>query len=93
VAHSHSAKKRLRQNVKRRLANRSVKTHLKTRVKKFNAATAAGDVAEAKKQGLLLQKSFDKAVTHGVVHRKMADRKKSRAAVKLNALLRQGAGG
>lgn len=92
MAQSLQAKKRVRQDARRRLQNKSVKTHLKTRVKKFEAAVGAGDVAESKKQGLLLQKSFDRAVTHGVVHKSMAGRRKSRAAQKLNVLLRKGAG-
>ncbi|HUV38875.1 MAG TPA: 30S ribosomal protein S20 [Planctomycetota bacterium] len=93
MAHSRSAKKRIRQNLKARVRNKAVKTHLKTRVKKFEAAVTAGDVTEARKQGLLLQRSFDKASTHGVVHPKMAARKKSRATLKLNALAQKGAGG
>jgi len=68
-----------------------VKTHLKTRVKKFDAAVAVKDVEEAKKQGLLLQRSFDKAVTHGVIHKNMAGRKKATATRKLNRLLATGA--
>ena len=92
MPHSRSAKKRLRQNVKVRAANKSVRTHLKTRVKRFNAAVTAGSVEEAKKEGLLLQESFDKAVSHGVVHRNEAARKKSRATLKLNKLLSARAG-
>jgi small subunit ribosomal protein S20 len=92
VPHIASAKKRLRQDARRRLRNKSVKTHLKTRVKKFNAAIDEANVEGAKEQALLLQKSFDKAVTHGVVHKKQASRKKSIAALKLNALLRAAQG-
>jgi len=69
-----------------------VKTHLKTRVKKFNASLAAGDVEETKKQALLLQKSFDKAVSQGVIHSRTADRKKSAAAVRLGKFLRARSG-
>lgn len=69
-----------------------MKTHLRTRLKKFNAAIAAGDAEEAKKQELLLQKSFDRAVTRGVIHRNQARRKKSAAALALNRLVRAAAG-
>ena len=88
MPHTRSAKKRLRQDAERRLRNKSVKTHLKTRVKKFDASLGSDDVAETKKQAVLLQKSFDKAVSQGVIHPKTADRKKSAAAVKLSEFLR-----
>ena len=92
MPHIASAKKRLRQDASRRLRNKSVKTHLRTRVKKFNAAVADGNVEGAKEQALLLQKSFDRAVTHGVIHKRQASRKKSVAALKLNTLLRAAQG-
>jgi len=85
--------KRFRQNIKQRLHNKAVKTHLKTRVKRLNAALVAGNVEEATKQFLLLQRSFDKAVTHGVIHRNLAARKKSSAAARLSRLLAKPAGG
>ena len=91
MPHTLSAKKRLRQNARRRARNKPVKTHLKTRLKKFNAAIAAGDVEEARKQQLLLQKSFDRAVGDGIIHRNQARRKKSAAELTLNRLVRAGA--
>ena len=93
MPHTRSAKKRLRQNVTHQARNKAVKTHLKTRVKKFDAAIALGDAEEAKKQALLLQKSFDRAVTHGIIHRNRARRKKSITARKLGTLLAAKAGG
>ena len=92
MPHTSSAKKRLRQDAKRRLRNKSVKTHLKTRAKKFDASLTSGDVEETKKQAVLLQKSFDKAVSHGIVPSRTADRKKSAAAVKLSKFLRARSG-
>lgn len=87
MPHSRSARKSLRKSIKRRQSNKAIKTHLKTRLKAFNAAVAAGDVEAAKKQALLLQKSFDKAAVHGVIHRNNAGRHKAAAAAKLNKLL------
>jgi small subunit ribosomal protein S20 len=92
LPHSVSATKRLRQSIKRQIRNKAVKTHLKTRLKKFRAAVAAGSVDDARKQGLLLQKSFDKAVTQGVIHKNRAGRVKSSASLRLNELLRSQAG-
>lgn len=88
MPHTRSAKKRLRQNATHQGRNKAVKTHLKTRVKKFDAAIAAGDVDEAKKQALLLQKSFDRAVTHGIIHKNRARRKNSITVSNLAALLK-----
>ena len=92
MPHTHSAKKRLRQNEKRRLRNRAVKTHLKTRLKRFEAAVASGNADEAKQQAVLVQKFFDKAVSRGVVHRNRASRKKASVFGTLNRLLKQGNG-
>ncbi len=44
MANIKSQIKRNRQNEKRRLRNKSVKSSLKTAVRKFNEATEAGDV-------------------------------------------------
>jgi small subunit ribosomal protein S20 len=68
------------------MRNRSVKSFLKTRIKKFDAAVGAGNLEEAKKQGLLVQKSFDKAVTHGIVHKNRASRIKANVMRKVNRL-------
>ena len=86
------AKKRLRQDAGKRLRNKSVKSHLKRRVKKFESAIKEENVEEAKKQALLLQRSFDKAVTHGVVHKNKAGRKVASSTLKLNKLLRAAGG-
>ena len=92
MSHTLSARKRQRQNVKRRLRNRSVKTHLKTRLKRFDAAVAAGSPEEARKQATLVQKFFDKAVTRGVVHRNRASRKKASVFGALTRMLQQSGG-
>ena len=92
MPHTHSARKRLRQDAKRRLRNRSVKTHLKTRLKRFDAAVAAGSPEEARKQARLVQKFFDRAVTRGVIHRNRASRKKASVFGALNHMLQQSDG-
>jgi small subunit ribosomal protein S20 len=48
VANIKSQIKRNRQNEKRRLRNKSVKSALKTSVRKFNEAAATGDVEQAR---------------------------------------------
>ena len=59
MAHSLSAKKRVRQNAKRRVINRARKSMVKTQVKHFEASLSAGDVDNAQQQYRLLVKKLD----------------------------------
>ena len=79
MANTRSAIKRIRQNEKRRVRNRTIRSQVRTAVK--TARAAGGDplrtaVAEA-------IRALDKAVTKGVVHRNTAARKKSALARRL----------
>jgi small subunit ribosomal protein S20 len=87
VAHSLSAKKRVRQNAKRRLINRARKSQIKTQIKHFEAAMGSGDVEAAKEQYRLLVKKLDKVASTSTMHKKTAARKKSRLAKRLNNLM------
>lgn len=73
-----SAKKRLRQNVVRRERNKSIKSAVKTQIKKVLAAVEAGDISTAEEQFKLAAKKLDKAGAKGVLHANTAGRKKSR---------------
>lgn len=86
MAHSNSAKKRIRQNAKRRLINRSRKSQVKTQIKHFEAAVTAGDVDKASEQLRLVGKKLDKTAATSTMHKRTAARKKSRLTKKLNAL-------
>lgn len=86
MAHSLSAKKRVRQNEKSRIINRSRKRQIKTQVKRFEATLEKGDVETAGEQLRLLTKKLDKTAATSTMHKKTAARKKSRLAKKLNAL-------
>lgn len=86
MAHSLSAKKRIRQNLTRRLRNRARKHMLKTQTKKFLASVAGGDVAQAEQQFRACARMFDKVAAKGTIHKKTAARHKSRLAAKLNGL-------
>jgi len=85
VAHSLSAKKRARQNVKRRVVNRARKSRVKTQTKKFETALASGDVKAATEQFRLLVKRLDQTAATSTMHKKTASRRKSRLAKRLNA--------
>ncbi len=74
MANIESQKKRNRQNEVRRARNKSVKSDLKTAVKK--AQTAEGDAADDAYRAA--QQKIDKAAAKGVLHPKTAARKKSR---------------
>jgi len=86
VAHSLSAKKRVRQNAKRRVINRSRRSQVKTQIKHFEAALASGDVEAASEQYQLIVRKLDKTAATSTMHKKTAARKKSRLARQLNSL-------
>jgi len=86
VAHSLQAKKRVRQNAKRRAINRGHKSQVKTQIKHFDAALSSGDVETASEQYRLVVQKLDKTAAKSTMHKRTAARQKSRLAKKLNSL-------
>lgn len=86
MAHSLSAKKRIRQNEARRLRNQVRKSMLKSQTRKFTDALTAKDVSTAEAQLTLLAKRLDQVASKGTIHRNHASRRKSRLQRRLNAL-------
>jgi small subunit ribosomal protein S20 len=86
VAHSLSAKKRIRQNEKKRKINRARKSQVKTQIKHLETAIQNDDVDKAAEQYKLITKKLDKVASTSTMHKKTAARKKSRLAKRLNAL-------
>jgi len=86
VAHSLSAKKRVRQNAKRRAINRAHKSQVKTQIKHFEAALSSGDVEAASEQYRLIARKLDKTAARSTMHKKTAARKKSRLSKQLKNL-------
>jgi small subunit ribosomal protein S20 len=80
MPHTHSAKKRLRQNEKRRVRNRATKRALKTQIKKVEAAAQDGPLDVLRKEFNLVAKKLDRAAAKRVVHPNLAARKKSQLA-------------
>lgn len=72
------AKKRLRQNVVRRNRNRSVKSKLRTAIRKFLEAVTAKEVDTAKSLCSSTLRELDIAASKGVIHANKAARLKSR---------------
>jgi small subunit ribosomal protein S20 len=70
-----SAKKRLRQDAKKRLRNQAAKTRIKTETRKV---LTGGDIKTA-------FSAIDRASAKGIIHRNAAARKKSRLAKRVAA--------
>ena len=81
-----SAKKRLRQNVVRRIRNRSIKRAIRTQCRKVRQAIAAGDAEGAEAEFRLAAKKLDRAGGRNIIHRNAAARTKSRMSAKVKAL-------
>lgn len=86
MPHNKSAKKRLKQNVKRRLRNRATLSDLKTQIKKFFKAVKANNADAARAELLLAYKKLDKCGVRGYIHKNAAARHKSRLTARLNAI-------
>ena len=85
MAHSLSAKKRIRQNAKRRVRNRSRKELIKDQVKSFTAAMTGGDLKKAETELSAVTRRLDRVAAKGTIHKNTAARKRSRLARRLNA--------
>ncbi|GGM28255.1 30S ribosomal protein S20 [Dactylosporangium sucinum] len=86
MANIKSQIKRNRQNEKRRLRNKSVKSSLKTAIRKFHEATAAGDTDTATALLHDASRKLDKAASKGVIHKNQAANRKSAITKKLSGL-------
>ena len=80
MANIKSQIKRIKTNEKARLRNKSVKSALKTAVRKFREAAAAGDTDTAKAQLRVASRQLDKAASKGVIHTNQAANRKSAMA-------------
>ena len=81
-----SAKKRVLVNEKKNTQSKMIRSEVKTAIKKYNAALAAGDAATAEKLLPVTVSVIDSAVSKGVIHKNNAANKKSALAKNLNAL-------
>ncbi len=73
-----SAAKRQRQNEKRRLRNRMVRSRIRTTVKGIMELVRVGNKEEVEKKYREFVSLMDRAVSKGVYHKNTAARKKSR---------------
>jgi len=85
VANIKSQIKRNRQNERRRVANKSVRSEMKTRTK--HAIASAEAKADSSAEDLRLAiKRIDKAAASGVIHKNQAANRKSRLMRRIHAL-------
>ncbi len=79
-----SAKKRVLVNQTKAMQNKMFRTQLKTDMKKYQAAVAAGDTALAQTTYKAAVKKIDQAAARGIIHKNAAARKKSQFTKALN---------
>ena len=77
MANIKSQIKRNRQNEAARLRNKSVKSALKTAVRRFREAADSGDGTKARELARNAGKILDKAASKGVIHANQAANRKS----------------
>lgn len=81
-----SAKKRVKVIETKTLQNKIFRSQLKTDMKKYEAALAAGDAELAQVTYKEAVKKIDQASARGLIHKNAAARKKSQFTKKLNAI-------
>jgi small subunit ribosomal protein S20 len=86
MANTKQAAKRAKQSQKHRGANVSLRTELRTAIKKVDKAIAAGNAADAEKALRTETSTIDRIARKGIIHTNKAARHKSRLAAKVKAL-------
>lgn len=86
MANHASAKKRVRQTIKRTARNRNIRTNVRTCVKRVRAAIEARDANAAKTALVVAVSRIDGAVSKGIFHRKTGSRYIARLTHQVNTL-------
>jgi small subunit ribosomal protein S20 len=86
VANIKSQIKRNRQNEAAHERNKSVKSALKSAIRRFREAADAGDADKARELARAANRKLDKAASAGVIHKNQAANKKSAISKKAAAL-------
>lgn len=85
MAHSRSAKKRVRQNASHRARNRWRLKTVRGAIKEYREAILHGTPEQAQTQLNGIFKILDQTAAAGTIHKNAAARYKSRLAARLNA--------
>ena len=80
------ARRRMKKTEKCRLNNKSIKSSMRSQLKKVSQAIDAGDKEQAQAELNRAMKKLDKAAKQNIVHKNQAARRKSRLQKKINAL-------
>ena len=86
MANIKSQLKRIKTNAIRTERNKSVKSELRTWIRKFQTAAESGDASAAASALKVASTKLDKAVSKGVIHKNNAANKKSSMAKKAASL-------
>ncbi|MBQ9610178.1 MAG: 30S ribosomal protein S20 [Lachnospiraceae bacterium] len=86
MANIKSAKKRIKVIETKTLRNKTIKSKVKTYIKKVEAAIAAGDKAAAQTALTAATSEISKAASKGVYHKNNASRKISRLTLAVNKM-------
>ena len=86
MANIKSQMKRIKTNEKSRLRNKAVKSALRTHIRHFREAAAAGDATKAQELAQVACRALDKAASKGGIHTNQAANRKSAIASQAAAL-------
>lgn len=86
MANTPGAKKAVRKIARRTEVNKARRSRVRTYLRKFDEALAAGDATVAKAAFVEAQSELMRAVTKGVVHKNTGSRKVSRLAAQLKKM-------
>ena len=86
MANTPGAKKAVRKIERRTAVNKARRSRVRTYLRKFEEALAAGDAAIAKAAFIVAESELMRAVSKGVVHKNTGARKVSRLAAQLKKL-------
>ena len=78
MANLKSAIKKTRTDEKKRMANKRIRSRMRTAIKKIRSLIIEGNLDEAKKSYPQVVSIIDKTVTKGIIHKNTASRYKSR---------------
>ncbi|HUI98615.1 MAG TPA: 30S ribosomal protein S20 [Usitatibacter sp.] len=86
MANTKQAAKRARKSLKQRSHNVSMRSEIRTAIKKIHTAIGSGDAAAALAAYKAEQATIDSLARKGVIHKNKAARHKSRLAARIKAL-------
>ncbi len=86
MANTASAKKRIRQNLKRRTRNQVWRTRARSYIKRARSAISQESQEDSRAAVMLAISELDKAASRGVIHKRNASRRKSRLMKQLNKM-------